>query len=67
MVGIDYVDEVFRLPLRLVFKLEDGSEHTTSIEMTDREQTFYVPVSAMGDPAAAPVRTLQAMTGRRLV
>lgn len=31
------------------------------------EQTFYVPVSAMGDPAASPVRTLEAMTGRRLV
>jgi hypothetical protein len=30
------------------------------------EQTFYVPVSAMGDPAASPLRTLQSMTGRRL-
>jgi hypothetical protein len=31
------------------------------------EQTFYVPVSSMGDSAASPVRTLEAMTGRRLL
>lgn len=31
------------------------------------EQTFYLPVSAMGDPAASPLRILEAMTGRRLV
>ncbi len=42
----DKIAEVFRLPLRLVFKLEDGTEHTTSIEMTEREQTFYVPLAS---------------------
>lgn len=31
------------------------------------EQTFYLPVAAMGDPSASPVRTLEAMTGRKLV
>ncbi|HSV03830.1 MAG TPA: Kdo hydroxylase family protein [Phenylobacterium sp.] len=31
------------------------------------EQTFYLPVAAMGDPAVSPLRTLEAMTGRRLV
>jgi aminopeptidase N len=40
------VAEVFRLPLRLTFKLEDGSTHATTIEMAEREQTFYVPLAA---------------------
>ncbi|HWC28484.1 MAG TPA: M1 family aminopeptidase [Dehalococcoidia bacterium] len=40
------VAEVFRLPLRLRFKLEDGSEHETTIEMTERDQTFYVPLAS---------------------
>ncbi|MGI8841830.1 MAG: Kdo hydroxylase family protein [Caulobacteraceae bacterium] len=30
------------------------------------EQTFYLPVDAMADPAASPLRVLEAMTGRRL-
>lgn len=30
------------------------------------EQTFYLPVEAMLDPAASPLRKLEAMTGRRL-
>jgi len=42
----DKVAEVFRLPLRLRFKLEDGSTHTSQVEMTEREQTFYVPLAA---------------------
>ncbi len=31
------------------------------------EQTFYLPIEAMGDPASAPVRVLERMTGRALV
>jgi len=42
----DKVAEVFRLPLRLLFKFEDGSSHSPTIEMTEREQTFYVPLPA---------------------
>jgi aminopeptidase N len=42
----DKVTEVFRLPLRLRFKLEDGSAYDTAIEMTEREQTFYVPLAS---------------------
>lgn len=30
------------------------------------EQTFYLPVAAMRDPEAAPLRILERMTGRRL-
>jgi aminopeptidase N len=42
----DKVPEVFRLPLRLNFRLESGETHSTTIEMTEREQTFYVPLAA---------------------
>lgn len=42
----DKVPEVFRLPLRLNFRLENGETHDTTIEMTEREQTFYVPLAA---------------------
>ena len=44
----DKVPEVFRLPLRLSFRLENGETHSTStsIEMTEREQTFYVPLAS---------------------
>jgi len=31
------------------------------------EQTFYLPVEAMGDPDASPLRVLERMTGRSLV
>jgi 3-deoxy-D-manno-octulosonic acid hydroxylase-like protein len=31
------------------------------------EQTFYVPVSAMVDPPASPLRTLERLTGKALV
>lgn len=31
------------------------------------EQTFYVPVSAMEDPEASPLKTLERMTGKALV
>jgi len=31
------------------------------------EQTFYLPVEAMADPAASPLRVLERLTGRRLV
>ena len=31
------------------------------------EQTFYLPVGAMADPAKSPLRTLERLTGRRLV
>jgi hypothetical protein len=31
------------------------------------EQTFILPVDAMLDPDASPLRTLERMTGRRLV
>ena len=42
----DKVAEAFRLPMRLEFRLEDGQTHSTSIEMTEREQNFYVPLAA---------------------
>jgi aminopeptidase N len=41
----DKVAETFRLPLRLNFRLDDGQTHSTTIEMTDREQAFYVPLA----------------------
>lgn len=31
------------------------------------EQTFYLPVEAMADPAASPLKVLERLTGRRLV
>jgi aminopeptidase N len=40
------VPEVFRLPLRLSFRLESGENHTTAVEMTERQQTFYVPLAS---------------------
>jgi len=40
----DKVTEAFRLPLRLDFKLEDGSWSSSRVEMTEREQAFYVPL-----------------------
>ncbi len=40
------VPEVFRLPLRLSFRLESGETESRSIEMTEREQTFYVPLAS---------------------
>lgn len=45
----------------------DGVVHAALGGRYAFEQTFYLPVSAMGDPAASPLRTLEAMTGRRLV
>ena len=45
----------------------DGVVHAALGGRYAFEQTFYLPVSAMGDPAASPVRTLERMTGRRLV
>jgi len=38
------VAEVFRLPMNVDFKLEDGSTHSTKVEMTEREQAFYIPL-----------------------
>jgi hypothetical protein len=31
------------------------------------EQTFYLPLAAMAEPAAAPARILERITGRGLV
>ncbi len=31
------------------------------------EQTFLLPVEAMADPDGSPLRTLERLTGRRLV
>ena len=42
----DKVAEVFRLPLDVDLMLEDGSAHSIRLEMTEREQTFYVPLAA---------------------
>src|SRR4029453_11348134 len=36
------VTEAFRLPLRLDFKLEGEDYHSSRIEMTEREQAFYI-------------------------
>ena len=40
------VAEVFRLPLRVDFKLEGGEMVSRRAEMTEREQTFYLPLPA---------------------
>jgi aminopeptidase N len=40
------VAQVFRLPLRLRLTLDDGSTHDTTVEMTEREQTFYLTLAA---------------------
>ncbi len=42
----DEVEETFRLPLRLDFALENGDPVSTRIEVTEREQTFYVPLAS---------------------
>ena len=42
----DKVAEVFRLPLEIDFKLENGEMDSTRIEMTEREQSFYIPLAA---------------------
>jgi aminopeptidase N len=42
----DKIAEVFRLPLDVDFVLEDGSTHSVRVEMTEREQTFYVPLAS---------------------
>jgi aminopeptidase N len=42
----DKVAEVFRLPMTVDFMLEDGSTHSTQVEMTEKEQTFFVPMAA---------------------
>ena len=42
----DKVAETFRLPLRLSFHLDNGETHSTLIEMTEREQSFYVPLAS---------------------
>lgn len=42
----DRVAEVFRLPLRIDFKLESGEWSSHKVEMTEREQTFFLPLSS---------------------
>ncbi|HLF72132.1 MAG TPA: M1 family aminopeptidase [Dehalococcoidia bacterium] len=38
------IAEAFRLPLRLDFRLENGETSSTKVEMTEREQAFYIPM-----------------------
>lgn len=45
----------------------DGVVHAALGGRFAFEQTFYLPVAAMGDPPASPLKTLESMTGRRLV
>jgi aminopeptidase N len=40
----DKVSETFRLPLRVDFKLDDGSWVSSKVDMTEKEQTFYFPL-----------------------
>jgi aminopeptidase N len=40
------VAEVFRLPLRVAFKMEDGSLSESTVEMVDKEQSFYFPLAS---------------------
>jgi aminopeptidase N len=42
----DKVPEVFRLPLRIDFKLEGNEWASHQVEMTEREQAFYFPLAA---------------------
>ncbi|HLF75969.1 MAG TPA: M1 family aminopeptidase, partial [Dehalococcoidia bacterium] len=42
----DKVPEVFRLPMRIDFKMEDGSWVESKVDMTDKEQTFYFPLAS---------------------
>jgi len=44
----------------------DGVVHAAVAGRWALEQTFYLPVEAMADPAASPLRVLERMTGRRL-
>jgi hypothetical protein len=44
----------------------DGVVHAALGGRYAFEQTFYVPIEAMVDPDASPVRTLERMTGRAL-
>lgn len=44
----------------------DGVVHAAMGGRYAFEQTFYVPVSAMVEPAASPLKTLERMTGRAL-
>jgi aminopeptidase N len=57
----DRVAEVFRLPLRLDFKLESGENLSTRVEMTAREQTFYVPLAAKPSFARIDVEVLKTL------
>ncbi len=45
----------------------DGVVHAATSGRYAFEQTFYVPVSAMVDPPASPLRTLERLTGRALI
>ncbi len=45
----------------------DSTVHAALAGRHALEQTFYLPVSAMADETASPLRTLEHMTGRRLV
>lgn len=40
------IANVFRLPLRLDFKLEDDTWTSLKVEMTEREQAFYIPLAS---------------------
>jgi aminopeptidase N len=57
----DKVAEVFRLPLRLDIKLEGGESFSTRVEMTEREQTFYVPLAARPSFARVDVEVLKTL------
>ena len=45
----------------------DGVVHAALGGRYAFEQTFYLPLEAMVDPAASPLKTLERLTGRRLV
>ena len=45
----------------------DGVVHAAESGRYALEQTFYLPIEAMVDPAASPLRVLERLTGRPLV
>ncbi len=45
----------------------DSTVHAALAGRHALEQTFYLPVEAMAEPAASPLRVLEGITGKRLV
>src|SRR6185369_2661673 len=42
----DRVAEVFKLPFRVDFRLDDGSTTSMTLELNQKEQAFYIPLAS---------------------